>query len=140
MSPFHFVTVSVSMLSLLTLLACGKLQAEEAAETSPLPDVAMVAEMYGHYIDGDFMAFVDQMESLDHATEDYRAQMANLFKQRHHAQVEENGGPVACRLMNVIANANKTYAEVYVEVTFGDGSYEEIMLPMVRVNDMWRLR
>ena len=42
--------------------------------------------------------------------------------------------------MNVIANANKTYAEVYVEVTFGDGSYEEIMLPMVRVNDMWRLR
>ena len=100
----------------------------------------MVAEMYGHYINGEFSVYVDQMESLDHTTEAYRSQMADLFKQRHRAQVEENGGPVACRLMNVKTNANGTYAEVYVEVTFKDSSYEEIMLPMVRVDDIWRLR
>lgn len=140
MSPFHFVMVSASALSFLTMSGCGKLKAEETAEFPSLPDAAMVAEMYGHYINGEFSVYVDQMESLDHTTEAYRSQMADLFKQRHRAQVEENGGPVACRLMNVKANANGTYAEVYVEVTFKDSSYEEIMLPMVRVDDIWRLR
>ena len=125
---------------LLLTMACGRARAEEQLEATALPDVADVAEMYGLYICGDFDAYVSQMESADHATEDYRRQMAALFKQRHRAQVEENGGPIACRVLEVKPNAERTYAEVFVEVTFNDRSFEEIMLPMVRIGDSWRLR
>lgn len=135
----HFY-IPLFALSLWTMVACGSMQAEENHDAPPLPDAVMVAEMYGHYINGEFDAYVGYMESLDHVTEEYRSQMAALFKQRHRAQVEENGGPIACRLIDVKPNDSCTYAEVYVEVTFKDRTYEEIMLPMVRVNDVWRLR
>ena len=111
---------------LLLTTACDRARAEEQLEATALPDVADVAEMYGLYIRGDFDA--------------YRRQMAALFKQRHRAQVEENGGPIACRVLEVKPNAERTYAEVFVEVTFNDRSFEEIMLPMVRIGDSWRLR
>lgn len=136
----RFFHILFSGLALWALVACGKLQAEENAETPRLIDAAMVAEMYGHYIAGEYSEYVGQMASLDHATQEYRQQMADLFKQRHRAQVEENGGPVACRLVQVKPNAANTYAEVYVEVVFKDRSFEEIVLPMVRVDNVWRLR
>lgn len=128
------------LFSLLTVAACGRARAEEQLEAAALPDAAAVAEMYGLYIRGDFEAYVRLMEPADHATEDYRRQMAALFKQRHRAQTEENGGPIACRVLDMKPNADRTYAEVFVEVTFKDRSFEEIMLPMVRIGDSWRLR
>lgn len=120
--------------------SCSKVNAEENADDTSLPDATEVTSIYGHYINADFDAYVGQMEPMDHATPEYRQQMMALFKQRYRSQVEENGGPIACRVIDMKPNADKTYVEVFLEVTFKDRSFEEIMLPMVRIGDTWRLR
>ena len=116
---------------------CGE---DKANADSDLPDEAEVAEMYNHFIRGEYGAYVDQMESLDSMPPDYRSQMVALMKQRHRQLEEERGGPRSCRIVRFVPSDDDKYCEAYVEVMYNDSTYDEILLPLVRIGDVWKLK
>lgn len=132
-------TLALWSLYLTMSLATACSNAEGAAATDTLSEEKVV-ETYNHYIREEFPVYVDQMASLDDKSEDYRNQMANLMKQRYVQQKEEHGGPVSCRVIRLKHNPGKTYCEAYIEVTFQDRSFHEILIPFVKKNGEWRMR
>lgn len=122
---------------LLVLSACSK---ESASDANTLPTDAEVVQMYNHYIQREYGVYVDQMESLDQKPTTYRAQMVNLMKQLRHRQDSLHGGPLSCRVIKMEQSHDSNYCNVFLEITFNDRSYEQILLPLVRKDDIWRLK
>lgn len=122
--------------------ACGgSSKGNDGADSIPsLPTEAMVIEMYNHYIKGEYSLYVDQMQSLDDKPESYRKQMADLMKQRHRSQEENNVRPVVCRLNHVEANPSLTYANAFLDITYEDSTKETILVPLVHDGTQWRLK
>lgn len=124
---------------MLTLLAaCGRHNTPEEP-VGTFPDEETVAEMYNYFIAGDYAKYVDQMESLDSKPQWYRSQMADLMKQKHRQQEEDRGGPQSCRVIN-IEPFDTAYCNAFIEVTYKDHSYEQIIMELVKKNGEWRLK
>lgn len=123
----------------MALAACSETSSGDV-DRSALPSEEEVMQMYNHYIQREYAVYVDQMESLDHKPEDYRKQMIDLMKQLRHRQDSIHGGPLSCRVMKFEPSADSKYCSVFLEVTFKDRSFEQILLPMVRKDDVWRLK
>lgn len=105
-----------------------------------LPTDEEVAGFYALYTRGDYAAFVAAMASCDDKPQDYRHQMEMLFKQ-HAAQAEqEKGGIKAVAVGRMEAHRGNTMVNAFLDVTYQDGTTEEVMLPLVFVGNKWRLR
>lgn len=138
MTSFGRVACIVALF--VALAACGGVKDEDKRDPRVLLG-ADVEAMYDKYICGDYAAYVDQMESLDDKPESYRKQMADLMKQRHRQQEEDhNGGPQACHVKSLKMDGNERYCEAYIVVNYKDSTEEEILLPLVFRDGVWRLK
>lgn len=122
------------------LTGCGQESRTEEASGPTPPDSLEVVEMFNLYIQGDYAAYVDMMESMDDKTDDYRTQMAALLKQRHRSQEEAHGGPIQARLLRFETNKDGNYAQAFIEVVYQDRNFDEILLPIVWKDGRWRIR
>lgn len=120
------------------LVACSQNQPGGAAKA--LPSGEEVVGYYNLYAQGDYAAYVAQMASCDGKPEDYRHQMELLLKQ-HAAQVKrEKGGIKAVSFGRMEAHLDSTAVNAFLNVTYQDETTEEVMLPLVLVDNKWRVR
>lgn len=133
-------TIAVFAITICTpiLIACHNNNAEK--QSPQLPTDEEIVQMYNHYIHREYGVYVDQMESLDNKPESYRKQTVELMKQLRHRQDSLNGGPISCRVMKTEPSHDGSYCSVFLEITFKDRSFEQILLPMVRKDEIWRLK
>ena len=90
---------------------------------------------YKHLIKGHYDRFVKAMASSDTFSDDYRAQMEDLIHE-HAARMEHSHGG----LMRVEAVGDTLTGEciqVFLQLTFGDGTSEEVGQPMRCVDGNW---
>lgn len=123
-------------LALLLLTAC---KGEEQPKAPTGPASEEVERIYNLFVQGRYEAYVDEMASCDSMPTAYRQQMIDLFKQHAHLQRQRNGGAVKGTVERMDVTPNGLHANVFLRVIYADQSHEEIMLPMVKVDDRWRL-
>jgi len=105
-----------------------------------LPTNEEVAAFYALYTQGDYAAFVAAMASCDDKPQDYRQQMEMLFKQHAAQTVREKGGIKAVSVGRMEPHGDNTMVNAFLDVTYQDSTTEEVMLPLVFVDNKWRLR
>jgi len=127
------------VLLLCAVFSCGSGERPQEAQVT-LPSETEVADFYNLYVHGDYAGFVAAMASCDGLPEDYRQQMATLYKQHAAAVKQDRGGVKAFKVGRMEAHNDSIHVNAFLNLTYQDGSSEEIMLPLVRVGGKWRLQ
>lgn len=95
-------------------------------------------EAYEHIIAGEYGAFVSSISYSDSMTEAYRTQFEALVAQFADREKALRGG-----LLSVQAVGDTVMDEtalVFLEVMYGDSTFERISVPMVYNGEMWKLQ
>lgn len=129
------LVISVALLAT-TVAACGK------SDTSPRHEQPQDAAMayYAKLVAGDYAGFVAGMESCDSVPEFYREQMVTLIKQHYREEAAANGGLARVEVARTVVVQDTVAANVFLDVTYGDSTTEEIVQPMVWDGRSWRLQ
>lgn len=135
------VLLTVSMV--LSLVSCGGDSDPELPVEVPrvegMPSDSTVVGWYNLFIEGKYTEYVRLAASNDGMPASYCRQMEMLMRQRHLQQEQQHDGPKKCRVLR-FDDYTEDYCNAYIEVTFKDGVKEQILIPLVKVEEQWRIR
>ncbi|MEG1728867.1 MAG: hypothetical protein RR280_04915 [Bacteroidaceae bacterium] len=120
-----FVTLFISGLS-----SCGDRKNE--------PGTAAIT-YYNYLIAGDYQQYVKGMLSCDSLPAEYRVRIETTIKQYLAREKQENGGLKTVELLNDSLSNDGASANVFLDVSFGNGMKEAICLPLVLDKGVWRM-
>lgn len=128
------------LLCLAALTSCHQKQESESAfEKEGLSDT-LVTKLYRLGVDGHYDECVSAMASCENTTADYKKQVVLALK-HHNAEVEKHKKGVAkVEFLRATLHDNNQMANTYLNVTFKDGSVQEILFPLVKVNGVWKIQ
>lgn len=128
------------LFSLALLAACG------AKHCPPPPDAdiqradRMATYYYMLRAKGYFADYVAAMQSCDGTTAKYKGNMENLLR-HHQARIDkEKKGVVRVKALRYELHDNGRMANVFLSVSYGDHSSEEIIFPLVYDGKRWRIQ
>lgn len=109
------------------------------------PDEGEVAaraakEYYGYLLQGNIASFVDGHYRPDSIPDTYREQLITNTKMYVNQQNEEHRGIKDIRIVDTKTDMQKHAANVFLVLSFGDSTSEEIVVPMVESDGVWYLR
>lgn len=112
---------------------------------SSTPDQGEVAaraakEYYGYLLQGNIASFVDGHYRPDSIPDTYREQLITNTKMYVNQQNEEHRGIKDIRIVDTKTDIQKHAANVFLVLSFGDSTSEEIVVPMVENKGVWYLR
>lgn len=112
---------------------------------SSTPDQGEVAaraakEYYGYLLQGNIASFVDGHYRPDSIPDTYREQLITNTKMYVNQQNEEHRGIKDIRIVDAKTDMQKHAANVFLVLSFGDSTSEEIVVPMVESGGVWYLR
>ncbi|MCQ2223448.1 MAG: hypothetical protein MJZ35_06655 [Bacteroidaceae bacterium] len=123
-------------IAFLSLIACAEqpkrdLHAEmcEAAE-----------QYYTMLMQDNFGSFVDGHYANDSLPEDYRSQLIDAVAQYKVNETERKGGLMEFQVTGDSLYADSTSGFVTIELSFGDQSKEEVILPLVYDGKQWKMK
>ena len=121
--------------ALLLLAACGRKQ--------PDPGEVMdrVAKAYYDYlIQGNYEAYVDGFYQPDSIPGSYREQLIANAKMFVGLMDEQHKGLKSVSLASAKADTARHAGSAFLIMQFGDGTKEEVLVPMTEHNGNWMLR
>ena len=123
---------------LAVLMGCVLLCAACRHEESSHEVVRAAAQQYYELLmAGDYEGFVSGMAGTDSLPASYRAQVVDMVAQ-HAADMQSKGGMV--RAVATRDSLLDSMAYVFLDVTFGDSTVEQVGLKMVCEGDRWKMR
>lgn len=111
-------------------MACSKKESHPAGEAALM--------YYGYLINGQYAEYINSIAYSDSMTDEYKSQMVDLTAQYMAREKEQRGGLVNVRLVGDTIADN--VASAFIEVVYGDSTREEISVPMVLCNGIWKLQ
>ena len=128
------------ILSTILCVGCGdKGSKNESATIPPLTD-SIVNEAYNFFVTGDYHNYVLQMQSVSGKPDEYVRGMEILYKQ-HAAELRDNyEGIKSFKVNRLRTKEGDASATAFLEVTYGNGTEEEIMLTFIYDSGHWKLR
>ena len=97
-------------------------------------------EYYGYLLQGNIASFVDGHYRPDSIPDAYREQLIANTKIYVNQQNEEHRGIKDIRIVDAKTDMQKHAANVFLVLSFGDSTSEEIVVPMVESGGVWYLR
>ncbi len=97
-------------------------------------------EYYGYLLQGNIASFVDGHYRPDSIPDTYREQLITNTKMYVNQQNEEHRGIKDIRIVDTKTDMQKHAANVFLVLSFGDSTSEEIVVPMVESGGVWYLR
>lgn len=97
-------------------------------------------EYYGYLLQGNIASFVDGHYRPDSIPDTYREQLITNTKMYVNQQNEEHRGIKDIRIVDTKTDMQKHAANVFLVLSFGDSTSEEIVVPMVESDGVWYLR
>ncbi len=97
-------------------------------------------EYYGYLLQGNIASFVDGHYRPDSIPDTYREQLIANTKMYVNQQNEEHRGIKDIRIVDTKTDMQKHAANVFLVLSFGDSTSEEIVVPMVESGGVWYLR
>ncbi len=127
-----FLGLLISIFSVFFLtVSCKKEQPKDAAAQMALRSYQhLVAEEYDAYLQG--MAGYEQMPAS------YREELKALLAQYVRKEMSERGG-----FANITVNSDTIMgarANVFLQLEFKDGTTEEVSVPLIYIDESWRLQ
>lgn len=126
-----FVAISIVLCVCLGVLSCKKEAPEDAA-------AQMALTCYQHLIAEEYDAYLQAMVNYEHMPASYREELKALLAQYVRKEITERGG-----FSSVTVNSDTIIgmrANVFLQLKFKDGSTEEISVPMIYDNNVWKLQ
>ena len=120
--------------SLLFLVSCGSQED---------PAVLAASTAKGYYdllLEGKCGEFVDGTYRQDSIPESYREQLVANMEMYVQQQKDEHQGIKNVRIIDAKADTTIHAATVYLVLSFGDGSDEEVVVPMVQTKGKWKMK
>ncbi len=97
-------------------------------------------EYYGYLLQGNIASFVDGHYRPDSIPDTYREQLITNTKMYVSQQNEEHRGIKDIRIVDAKTDMQKHAANVFLVLSFGDSTSEEIVVPMLESGGVWYLR
>lgn len=105
---------------------------EQAANTARL--------YYDYLLQGQYDDYVAGIDGYDEMPESYRRQLTDNARMFMEQQNREHGGIERLRIMRADIDTEAQTAQVFLVISYQDGSNEQIMVPMVRNGSLWMMR
>ncbi|MCD8305926.1 MAG: hypothetical protein LUC49_04610 [Prevotella sp.] len=100
-----------------------------------------VAEQYCAYLlGGDYGAYVDATYRTETLGEDERTELIDNLKMFAAQQQKERQGITKAEVSKVEVSADDDTADVFLLITYGDSTQEQVLQPMVKRGGLWYLR
>ena len=125
----------LSLCLLVVLVACAK-------ELTPTEQAQQAArEYYDHLLAGHYDQWVSGRVGMDSIPDDYRQQLEASAAQFMQQQQELHGGLKAFEVMRAQPDSSLNLMLVFRQFQYGDSTREEIVVPMVEVNNgIWKIK
>ena len=124
----------LALFALTLLLSCS-------SPLSPEQQAALAAEgYYRHLLAGEYDQFLEGRAGADSLPADYREQLLTGYLQFMAQQQDKHGGITAVSVSNVRTDSLDRYTSVFLLLSYGDSTQEEIVVPMVEHNGSWRMK
>lgn len=123
------------LLSVMSLFSCK--------EKTPDPGYYAGIAAKGYYdmlLEGRYDEFVEGQNMPHRIPEGYRQQLVLNAKMFVEQQKNEHRGMKAFQILDAKADTAHHLADVYLSVTYGDSTKEQIVVPMVEVEKKWKMR
>lgn len=123
------------LLSVMSLFSCK--------EKTPDPGFYAGIAAKGYYdmlLEGRYDEFVEGQNMPHRISEGYRQQLVLNAKMFVEQQKNEHRGMKAFQILDAKADTVHHLADVYLSVTYGDSTKEQIVVPMVEVEKKWKMR
>ncbi len=109
------------------------------------PDAAQLAAnaaktYYEQLLKGDYGSFVDGRYQPTELPESYRQQLIANAKMFVGQEQKEHKGIKSVAVAYGRADTAKHVANAFLTFTYGDGTKEQVVVPMVEVKDVWYMR
>ena len=109
------------------------------------PDAAQLAAnaaktYYEQLLKGDYGSFVDGRYQPTELPESYRQQLIANAKMFVGQEQKEHKGIKSIAVADGRADTAKYVANAFLTFTYGDGTKEQVVVPMVEVKDVWYMR
>lgn len=135
----HTVLHSLLLIHILALTSCQSDKGRSADHASDVADTT-VTHLYMLAPTGHYAEHVAAMQSCDGTTQAYRDQVMLALKQHHDYIRREKKGVKQATVERIECNAQGTMANAFLNVTYNDGSQEEVLFPIVRDSTGWRIQ
>lgn len=126
-----FIVLMCLLLSVGAIVSCKKEAPDDAA-------ARLALQSYQHLVAEEYDSYLQAMVDYEHMPQSYREELKALLAQYVRKEMTERGG-----FSQVTVNADTIMgnrANVFLMLEFKDGTKEEVVVPMIRVNDAWRLQ
>ena len=127
--------IATFFIAFLALAACK----QEGPDPSEVAGQA-ARSYYEYLVKGNCEAYVDGFYQPDSLPASYRSQLIDAARMLVAQQQEERKGMKAVELASAQADTVKRSAQVILTMSYGDGSREQIAVPLVYVKGLWYLR
>lgn len=123
------------LLSVMSLFSCK----EKAPDLGYYAGIAAKG-YYDMLLEGRYDEFVEGQYMPHRIPEGYRQQLVLNAKMFVEQQKNEHRGMKAFQILDAKADTAHHLADVYLSVTYGDSTKEQIVVPMVEVEKKWKMR
>lgn len=124
-----------SLFCIMSLFSCK--------EKAPDPGYYAGIAAKGYYdllLEGKYDEFVAGQNMPHRIPEGYRQQLVLNAKMFVEQQKDEHRGIKDFQILDAKADTAHHVADVYLTVTYGDSTKEQIVVPMVEVENKWKMR
>lgn len=129
------------MKKVLFILVIGCLGACKKAEVDKGEVAARVAKQYyDQLIAGNEQAFLDARYQPERIPERYKEQLKENIKMFIAQQKEEHKGIVSAKIIRHEVDTAKHMAHVFLLLSYGDSTKEQIVVPMIEHKGTWLLK
>jgi hypothetical protein len=95
---------------------------------------------YEHLVNGEYDEFLDGKAGSDSLPDAYRQQLLSGYKQFVSQQNILHNGINEIRVVNARRDSILNYTNVFLMLCFGDSTNEQVSVPMIEHNGIWRMK
>lgn len=122
------------------LLSCHRSGADMAKDKSGEGADSMAVACYKMQAEGRFDEYVKAMKSCDKMPADYQHRVVMMLRHHQKQVLEEKKGVKDVAVLRTEMHNQERMANVFLNVTFNDGTTEEVIFPMVYDGQRWRVQ
>ena len=113
---------------------------KETPQNKPKLATEVAQQSYEALYEGKCEDYLKARANYDTMPESYRKALLTTYRQ-HVAEVKRNhNGVTKVEAIRTVNDTVMGVMQVYMNLTYGDKTQEEIMVPLVKVNDEWKLK
>lgn len=129
----------IAFINLLIFSSCNSNNLKDDSEIF-LPQDTIAVYYYNLQAKGHFDEYIKAMHSCKETTPEYKRHIKRLLQQHYKEILQTKKGVHHVKVIRVETNKQNNMANVFLNVAYNDGTQEEIIFPLVYVNEEWLIQ